>query len=1287
MGTVKAAQCAATVAQQFPNIRFALMIGIGGGIPSSKFDIRLGDIAVSIPRDGHPGVIEYDYGKHERDGKFVLKGSLDKPPPILISADGSLEEDEEMDESPLSAILEGITNKRHYARPGGDDVLFEQTFHHVNEGEDCSGCEASSEKKIMARKAREEEIKVHRGLILSGSAVVKNVDDRTHLCRNNNTAICFEMEAAGIMDTIPCLVVRGICDYADTHKNDQWHRYAAATAAAYGKAILTKVHMSELEQTRRMGAILENVEQRLKEVGNDVHDLKQGAAETEEAKQRRDILDWLTPVNWTSQHYIHSQKREPDSGQWFLDSPIFQQWLQAASGTLLCYGFPGAGKTIMTSVIIDYLESEICNISTQTPNENSAVTFLYCDFQQTAQFTTVHILEILLKQLVEKLPSVPPRVKEFYISNRERPAHSIPLAHVAKTLVSVLSFFSRTFVVIDALDECDDVSNVLSEIFNLQRQTGANFIATSRPEARIKTQFEQFPSIEIRAVDEDLGRYLDKRISKHKVLRDESRDYKAEVRSSLRKKIKEKISKAADGIFLLARFHMDSVMEMASPNGILTTIETLPKREAAYQEIYAKTIQRISGQSEEYQFIAGRILEWVVCALRPLTIMELREALSIKLGASQLDEGDFYSTEIMVEACRGLVTIEGAIVQLLHHTAREYLDSNFCLLSQLSNQAIPVVPEIANTMENKIARDAAHRDITLVCITYLSLSIFEVGPCQEKSELSQRQESNKFYNYASCYWGRHLKCSGPYISGIVAGQNMAGFVRSIPKVTASMQPLLDHHPRHSEILLNDLIWTTPLHLAAFFGIELLVKFLLESGQGYEQDRDGLTASSPPSEKGHSGVLTVLSRDNSLTAYTEDTLSQTPLSHAAENGHADVVVALLKFNPVRQRGAYWNAPISLATANGHDAVGVLLVDAGAYHSEDRKLLLHVVSSRCTATMQRLLENGADTEVTGYNRETPLIMAAQSGYLEGVESLLNWKSKTEAIDWDECTALFYAARFQHIDVVKILLSKNADANAYSPDHGTPLLQAACNGSSEITRLLLDHKASPGIATLSGQTPLEAAAERGHAGVVQLLIERGEDVQGRQGRTPPLCSAASGGYHSAVKLFLDMDADIEATDDSGGTALSVAAQQGHVTIVQLLLESGAGRSTTDDARNTPLHRAALEGHVDVFKILLDTKASLELRNDRDETPLLLASLRGHTAMVSLLLDLGSDPNAVNCRRDTAILLASKEGHGDVVQVLLNNGANPTIENNSGETPFSVASQAKRWPTVKLLLDSGYM
>lgn len=110
MGTVKAAQCAATVSQQFSNVWFALMVGIEAGIPNlPKHDIRLGDITVSIPQDNHPGVVQYDFGRYEQDG-FVLKESLDKPPPILISVNGSLEEDEIMNKRPLRKILKEIIN-------------------------------------------------------------------------------------------------------------------------------------------------------------------------------------------------------------------------------------------------------------------------------------------------------------------------------------------------------------------------------------------------------------------------------------------------------------------------------------------------------------------------------------------------------------------------------------------------------------------------------------------------------------------------------------------------------------------------------------------------------------------------------------------------------------------------------------------------------------------------------------------------------------------------------------------------------------------------------------------------------------------------------------------------------------------------------------------------------------------------------------------------------------------------------------------------------------------------
>lgn len=264
MGNVKAAQCAATVSQQFPNVRFALLIGIGAGIPSlsegdlissgskgSRPDIRLGDVAVSIPSDGHPGVVEYDYGKYEADGKFLLKGSLNKPHPILISADGALQEDEIMNKGRMRKTLKKITKQHKYAKPESNDVLFNKKSSHLT-GNDCTGCLNSTDKRTAQHVVNSAEPVVHRGLILSGSGVVKNPEDRLRLRRGHANAICFEMEAAGIVDEIPCLVVRGISDFADTNKDDRWHYYAAAVAAAYGKAILLKIYGEELQETETM---------------------------------------------------------------------------------------------------------------------------------------------------------------------------------------------------------------------------------------------------------------------------------------------------------------------------------------------------------------------------------------------------------------------------------------------------------------------------------------------------------------------------------------------------------------------------------------------------------------------------------------------------------------------------------------------------------------------------------------------------------------------------------------------------------------------------------------------------------------------------------------------------------------------------------------------------------------------------------------------------------------------------------------------------------------------------
>lgn len=133
---------------------------------------------------------------------------------------------------------------------------------HINNGGDCSECEASGEKRIVLRPSRaHQQPIVHRGLILSGNDVVKHPEAREHLRQGYNDAICFEMETAGIMDEIPCLVVRGICDYADTHKQDGWHFYAAAVAAAYCKALLLKIDSQDLKETRTMEELIGGVKE------------------------------------------------------------------------------------------------------------------------------------------------------------------------------------------------------------------------------------------------------------------------------------------------------------------------------------------------------------------------------------------------------------------------------------------------------------------------------------------------------------------------------------------------------------------------------------------------------------------------------------------------------------------------------------------------------------------------------------------------------------------------------------------------------------------------------------------------------------------------------------------------------------------------------------------------------------------------------------------------------------------------------------------------------------------
>ena len=100
-----------------------------------------------------------------------------------------------------------------------------------------SACQPCNHVKVQEQR-KDAVVKVHYGKIASGNRVIKSASFRDEIAAKHNVR-CFEMEGAGIANTMPYLVVRGISDYCDGNKNDEWHKYAAATAAAYAKLLLS----------------------------------------------------------------------------------------------------------------------------------------------------------------------------------------------------------------------------------------------------------------------------------------------------------------------------------------------------------------------------------------------------------------------------------------------------------------------------------------------------------------------------------------------------------------------------------------------------------------------------------------------------------------------------------------------------------------------------------------------------------------------------------------------------------------------------------------------------------------------------------------------------------------------------------------------------------------------------------------------------------------------------------------------------------------------------------------
>lgn len=344
-------------------------------------------------------------------------------------------------------------------------------------------------------------------------------------------------------------------------------------------------------------------------------------------------------------------------------------------------------------------------------------------------------------------------------------------------------------------------------------------------------------------------------------------------------------------------------MGKISPTDMRNALLALPTGTDAYEYAYNATMERIRGQVHDHANLALNVLQWIVCARRPLSVSELQHALAVELGKIELDLGKLSPVKIMTSVCAGLVIVDEntRIVRLVHYTAQEYFE-------QRKEQWFP----------------EAESNITSICTTYLSFSVFGQSLCRTHGESKARLQSYPLYHYAAENWGNHARCATALDPVVMHFLLKTAHVEESTQVLRKPNTDLSQWMEFDEDYITQM---TGLHVAAYFGIELLVSDLLQRRPEIDaKDSDGRTPLWWAATNGHEAVVKLLLRTSEVDVNVRNLCHQTPLSSAAGGGYEGIVQLLLAIPciDVNAKELSGQTPLSIAVRNGYEGVVKLLL---------------------------------------------------------------------------------------------------------------------------------------------------------------------------------------------------------------------------------------------------------------------------------------------------------------------------------------------------------------------------
>ncbi|KAF1997941.1 ankyrin, partial [Amniculicola lignicola CBS 123094] len=985
---------------------------------------------------------------------------------------------------------------------------------------------------------------------------------------------------------------------------------------------------------------------------------------------------WLRARKCSEEKDLVDESSIKGTCEWILQRDETTHWLKEPQHQILwLQGQPGCGKSYIYAHFIKHLD-------TQQPT----MYFLFCGGDKE-RVTVPALLRSWCAQILEAFPQTTEYLDTFKELNGNPTATDKEIMELFKLLLGKIQ---PCYLTVDALDECSEPDQFFKFLSFIPRQF--KIFITSRTPAGIRKGFSKLRTsvvtldIKPEYYKADIDQFIDQRFDDFEI------DYNEEVKRKIRDRLRD-----CDGMFLWVKLMFDHLQAQTCASEVLGCLEELPE---GLSQTYDRTLESVNSLPQNRRLLAFKVFFWVLIMRRPITVAEVRVLLAVQPKYDAFDENRLIQNAdaAILSACGGMLHYRGASQKLFfaHFTVTEYLEQYF--------QREHTLQEILTCYESQELQSNESLAAT-VCMQYLSYDFIAQlrvpKDCGQAREILDNQEPHRaLLEYAISNWFHH--------------------VNSIPSPEPTVVQLAVHFLTHrsaNRMACWQLYWFSGpdsfesslcpgqfsgLHIAAYFGLECMVKglFALEP----QETKDTLERSPLwwAASRGHAGITKLL-MEAGMDPCAPDAYSMTPAHQAAAGGYVDAFREILSVSGdpalLVQDAEQWT-PLHMAASRGHKTITELSM-MHFYQNEDKspaisrcklgRIPLHLASLNGFSSLLDSLiypkHRSSILNCQDINGFSPLHLSAMQGHVQCAQYLSANDTDMTLLDTSGRTALKQAEAMGNHDVAAIIRLNQESALRKSPRDMSQLALVSRNLAKFDLKFSSPHISTedkaPENNSRDGQdASVFASIVNGHTSFMQLLGKKSRPLLSRmdhRGRSGLHHTAALGYENCVVEIVteIEMLSSFYVRRPPSPTNVDRTGSR------HLCDDSEDFLNLQDDLGNTALHYAAAGNFHAIVKLLLNAGASGSLINTHSLSAYAIAHEGGHKTTLETLAryarlptndikeDLGFGVWHVAARNGTV-----KEDEVKVADIVSLSG-----KDDLGRTPLYRATESNHTETSKLI------